>query len=157
MIHSSTANAIHSAFWLIFELCRHPEDLRRVREEIRSSELPVSDDLKAYDMVKLANSDLLQSMYAETLRLYVAMIVMRSPQEDFKLRDWTLKAGKTVSLFTYAQHRDTTIFSNDNEHPINDFWADRFMIQQGKFHGMKFGFQIAFFLFELVALLILIL
>ena len=82
-------------------------------------------------MAKLGNSDLLQSMYAEILRLYVAMIVMRSPSQDFKLRDWTLKAGEVVFLLTYAQHRDTTIFPNDNERPINKFWADRFIVQEG--------------------------
>ena len=89
------------------------------------------DGLASFDLSTLCASPWLQSLYAETLRLRVANIILRTPAyEDLSLREWLLPRGSVVAAMSYLAHRDEQAYptgSDADPHPLDDFWAERFL------------------------------
>lgn len=73
---------------------------------------------------------LLSSLYAETLRLYIKVYsVYSSPHADVDLGKWVLPKGALAVLNSEPSHMDATFWnSKGGKHPVNSFWADRFLI-----------------------------
>ncbi|KAL8894386.1 MAG: hypothetical protein Q9192_004361, partial [Flavoplaca navasiana] len=129
----STANAAHAAFWLIYQVLRHPNVPPHFRAEIEKAEKQSPPDtvLVGYDIAELCRSPLLQSIYAETLRLHVSNIILRSPVEDFKIRNWRISPGEIIAIMCYPLHHDRKVYDTgtpDDPRPLDDFWADRFLV-----------------------------
>ena len=84
------------------------------------------------DISKLCNQPLLQSIYAETLRLRVALIVTRTPEhEDFNSGEWTFPRKQLMILSSRANAMNPNVWNAgtpENPHPLPTFWADRFLI-----------------------------
>ena len=104
----------------------------RVRPEIndciRHREYP--GEPISFDTDRLCKLPLLQSVYAETLRLRMHFYLIRMPDRvDMPIRDWVIPRQKIVVTSTTAAHLDPTSFNTgtDNEHPIEEFWAERFL------------------------------
>lgn len=56
---------------------------------------------------------------------------MRSPERDnIKINNWILPRGEVVLVATTPAHMDEEVWNTGqaNEHPVNRFWADRFLI-----------------------------
>ena len=88
-----------------------------------------------FDIEKLGRSPLLQSIYAEVLRLHIAAFIMRSPEwENMKLKNWIFPKGDIVLIATTPAHMDEKVWNTGkaNEHPLNQFWADRFLVFPGE-------------------------
>ncbi|PLB45551.1 cytochrome P450 [Aspergillus steynii IBT 23096] len=81
-------------------------------------------------MEKLLRKDLLQSVYAETLRLYVQSYVTRcSPHEPVEVANWYLPQNEVSMVSSYVAHMNDAIWNTHNgAHPATRFWADRFLI-----------------------------
>jgi hypothetical protein len=78
----SNSNTAHATFWFVYEILRDLQLEHRFLLEINGAECLHDDNqtrFKRYRREKLCSNPLLQSLYAETLRLYIANIVMRSP------------------------------------------------------------------------------
>lgn len=135
MIIRANANAIPCAFWFILEVFRRPLLLLRVRSEVESCLIQSSTAEIAFDITKLCNNPLLQSIYAETLRLRVWHFAIRSPDRgDLTVGDWLFPKNKLIAISSYTAHMDKTTWntgSDEDPHPIEDFWADRFLIYPG--------------------------
>ena len=86
----------------------------------------------AFDIIKLTEDDLLQSMYAETLRLRVSVLLVRQPARDnFSLHGWHIKKHEAVSMSTSTEMMDQDVWntgSKSDPHPIDRFWAERFLV-----------------------------
>ena len=70
-------------------------------------------------------------MYAETLRLTVRIIPTRVPVvPSMNLNGWVFPKGQVVGCSSSIESMDTSIWSTgeNNEHPLEKFWAERFMI-----------------------------
>ena len=84
------------------------------------------------DIDKLCSQPLLQSIYAETLRLRVALFVTRTPEnESFSLGDWKLPPNETIVLSSRTGAMNPDVWNAGtpiNPHPLDAFWADRFLI-----------------------------
>jgi len=115
------------------EFIRDPLLLHRVRSEISAARLDRPDGQRpGFNISKLCEGPLLQSVYAETLRLRIAIILMRSPEKhDFKLGKWLFKTGDLIFLCsqTAARNRDLWNDGTDKDpHPLDEFWAERFLV-----------------------------
>jgi len=133
LIWGANANATHAAFWLIYSILSDSTTEQRFLSEIRQAELPGMDQSFAvYDVDALCTIPFLQSLYAETLRLYVANIVLRSPRNaDMVLGNWSVGQGDVVAAMSYPMHQDETRFNTgtpQEPHPLSEFWAERFLV-----------------------------
>lgn len=129
------ANAVPATIWFILELIRDPTLLARVRNEVEEATLPATPDGPAvpdFDLTKLCSGQLLQSAYAETLRLYMAAGLFRIPShKDYVLGKWRFpRDGLILMSSRTAHHNEETWNAGTPEepHPLNKFWADRFLV-----------------------------
>ena len=127
------ANSIPAAFWFLLEIVKDETLLGRVRKEVESSlQGTTTGESPEFDMKKLSSSALMQSIWAETLRLRVALNVVRGTEyRDFNLGNWLIPRGKIIAIPTRAAHMDESVWSTGSSevlHPLNEFWADRFLI-----------------------------
>lgn len=131
---SANSNATHAAFWLIYSVLRDPATEARFLSEIRAAEIPdqAGDSFVRYDIDALCTNPFLQSLYAETLRLYVANIVLRSPRNtDLAVGDYSIKRGEIIATMSYPMHQDETRYNTgtpEEPRPLSDFWAERFLV-----------------------------
>ncbi|KAI4225633.1 MAG: hypothetical protein LQ349_007029 [Xanthoria aureola] len=121
-------------FWEFGEsILRHgdvPPRLRVVTEQAEKGR-PVGSSLMRYDLAKFCRSPLLRSLYAETLRLHASNKILRSPLENFDIRNWRISPGKTIAMMSYPLHHDSKVYNtatSDDPRPLDDFWADRFLV-----------------------------
>ena len=117
---------------MLVEIVRSPSLLRRVRSEIAASflEAPSPEHLR-FDVAKLCSRPLLQSIYAETLRLRSAIFTFRSPQyQDLDIGGWRFPQNATVVMLSSSAHMDRTVWNagHDSSHPVEEFWSERFLI-----------------------------
>ncbi|KAI1484554.1 Pfs, NACHT and ankyrin domain protein [Biscogniauxia mediterranea] len=128
LVWGAIGNTIPSAMMAMVEIIKDPDLLRRVRSNIQTNfgSAPLVD----VDHKSLSRDPLLSSIYAETLRLYVKTYFMvSSPHTDVPLGKWVLPKGKIGLLNAGLSHMDTTFWNTKNgQHPVDSFWADRFLI-----------------------------
>lgn len=105
--HETTANALA---WAVERLCRAPERMERLTEEVRAGE-------DAY----------LQAVVQETLRLRpVISIVLRRLQEPMELGGRVLPAGASIVPSIHLVHHRADIYPEPNE-----FRPERFIESEG--------------------------
>jgi cytochrome P450 family 135 len=114
--HETTANALS---WAVERLCRHPEKLDRLTEEVRSGE-------SAY----------MQAVIQETLRLRpVISIVLRRLVEPMEIGGRRLPAGVSIVPSIYLVHRRADVYPRPNE-----FLPERFLERPpGTYTWLPFG------------------
>ena len=120
-----------ATFWLIWHILQDRNLLEQVSHEAdacRTTSSPIS-----FDTTNLCNQPLLQSCYAETLRKYVAVYIIRQPEhEDARIRDYTVPKGKMIVISSAMAHTDkrnwrTAPREEEEEHPVDAFWPRRFL------------------------------
>lgn len=129
MTSSFHHNVILASFWIAYEVFRDPVLLSRVREEVKDCQH--SKSTTGYDVERLIRSALLQSLWAETLRLRVHIFNTRSTgKTEVELHNWIIPKNSVAIVSSTPAHMDTTQWNTglDNEHPIDTFWADRFIV-----------------------------
>ena len=110
-----------------------PGLLARFREEISTAQVsePNLSGSPSFDLSKLCASPFLQSLYAETLRLRVANIILRTPHlQEMDFGRWRIPRGSIVAAMSYIAHRDEKLYrigSAKDPHPLDQFWAERFL------------------------------
>jgi cytochrome P450 len=119
------------SFWYLFETLKDPSVFRRITEELRSSFDAQKD---TYDFMTLTQQPFLQSLHAETTRMYssnVAQRVVTTP--TFALSDkYTVTQGTTLFIYT----KPTALFTpgwtearaESTTKPLDTFWAERFLV-----------------------------
>ena len=136
MCHRENANSIPATFWLLVELTRQPYVLSQAREEISASHagtLPLGE--QSFNLDSLCSKPLLQSAYAEVLRLYTSNIILRNAvHQDFCFENWRVLVGKLVAVDSHVAHMDKSVWNigdtsgeAEGSHPISQFWAQRFL------------------------------
>ena len=116
-----------ATFWLTWHLLRDRDLHARISYEAdacRTSE-PIG-----FDTTKLCRQPLLQSSYAETLRKYVAVYIIRRPEhEDAQILEYKVPRGKMMVISSAMAHMDKRNWrmSPQEKHSVDTFWADRFL------------------------------
>ncbi|KAI0407179.1 cytochrome P450 [Xylaria palmicola] len=136
MVFAANANAVPAATWFIIEFMRDPGLLERVRAELDEARLPSPPGQPpAFDIGKLCEGVLLQSVWAETLRLRVAIALMRAPEKrDFRLGRWIFPRGDLIFLSSRTAAYNKDLWNEGgagDPHPVEAFWADRFIVYPG--------------------------
>ena len=83
-----------------------------------------------FDATRLCNQPLLQSCYAETLRMYVAVYIIRKPvYEDAQVLDYVIPKDKMIVVSSSMAHMDKRNWNTGDleEHPVERFWGERFL------------------------------
>lgn len=120
-------------YWTIFEVFARPDLLSRVRDIAQS----VHDtSLEESESFKLGNNPFLQSIFAEVTRLRVVGMLPRVvTSDDFKLGEWFIprRSFLGVPSRTGAMNRDIwNTGAEENDHPLDKFWDERFLIYPDK-------------------------
>ena len=69
-------------------------------------------------------------MFAETLRLYQTVALMRMSDEDFELDGWRFRKNRMIFLCSRSVHLNASLWNTgpaNDPHAIDEFWADRFL------------------------------
>ncbi|EMD96663.1 hypothetical protein COCC4DRAFT_209279 [Bipolaris maydis ATCC 48331] len=130
LIWTSVTNVVPSTMLTAFHIFSDADLLSRIRTSISDSVSHNPSSGFDASMDKLLQKDLLQSVYAETLRLYVQSYITRcSAHECATVGDWTLPRNEVSMVSSYVAHMNTSLWNEqDGRHPVTSFWADRFML-----------------------------
>ena len=104
--------------------------LSRATAEVDTCRLHAPTRGLSFDAVKLCNQPLLQSTFAETLRIYVAVYIIRKPEyEDARVLDYVIPKDKMIVVSSAMAHMDKRNWNlgTMEDHPVERFWADRFL------------------------------
>lgn len=119
---------------MLLEIIQRPKLLAEIREIISPH---ISWDSRnppkmTVDIPNLCNQPLLQSIYAEVLRLHSGSVINRIPNcPDLQIGGWNLTQDQPVIVSTYNVGRDPTIWNQgtaEHPHSVEEFWAERFII-----------------------------
>lgn len=130
----ANTNAILAAFWANLEIFRDPNLLHKIRHSTQSlfdSPAQSNNHDNHFDIEKLIRQPLLQSIYAETLRLRVHVYMTRCPErQNLEINGWKFPKDKVVLVSSHPAHLDENAwnFGPNNSQPLNKFWAERFLI-----------------------------
>ncbi|KAG8834044.1 hypothetical protein FRC17_009682 [Serendipita sp. 399] len=115
------ANAIPTAFWIVYGLLYHPEDRIKLEKEV-SPAFDESNRLVNLDHL-VRNSPFLNSVYWESLRYSAGSASVRKLTEDVIIGGRTLYKDSMMMLPTRPPHFRPEVFGDD----CNEWVADRFV------------------------------
>jgi cytochrome P450 family 135 len=122
--HETTANALS---WAVERLCRKPERMRRLTEEVHDSNTDGEGE------GGVGGGPYLQAVVKETLRLRpVISIVLRRLTEPMELGGRLLPAGTAIVPSIYLIHRRPDIYPEPRE-----FAPERFLRDAGRWRGER--------------------
>ena len=131
LIFAGNTNAVPAAFWFVFEAFKDHRLLSHLRQELETSQKSYEKQ-KIPDINTICGGQLLQSVYAETLRLRVAILITRAPEhDDFQLGEFLFPKDKLIAVSSRTAAMDNTLWntgSTEDPHPLDEFWAERFLI-----------------------------
>ena len=86
-----------------------------------------------FDIDLLLSRPLLQSVYSETLRLYVRVFITRCPERcDLRINNWLFPKNKVILVSTDPAHLDPTVWNTaEGLYPLTTFWPKRFLVREG--------------------------
>ena len=110
---------------MLIELNQDSSLLEALREEVATAVVtdPVTGANKL-DSQKLVALPLLQSLFAEVLRLRVSMVVMRVVETPFVIGETTIPTGSFLHAYSQIPQSNDRIWGSA-EHPAGEFWAER--------------------------------
>jgi cytochrome P450 len=119
---------------MLLEILQRPQLLAQVRDLIQpyvSWDSADPSQLKV-DVPKLCSLPLLQSIYAEVLRLRSGSVISRIPNcEDLHIGPWNFNKDEPIIASSYHSGRDETVWNQGTAaepHSVDEFWAERFIV-----------------------------
>ncbi|KAG4437712.1 hypothetical protein IFR05_006795 [Cadophora sp. M221] len=125
LIWGANQNVHWAAVWTVVEVFKDESLLARVREELQDANFGSN-----FDIDKLLSLPLLNSIYAEVMRLRVEVQhVLYSKHEDIRINEWRFPKQRIVIVPAGPAHLDEDFWnSRDGKYPVDTFWADRFLV-----------------------------
>ena len=129
----ANANIVPIIAWSLLDILLRPTLLNQVMTQINNATDSGSALPQGLQMPDLLANPLLQSIYAEELRLRFAFLVTRTPLTDnFQIGGWRFPKGDMILASTWHAHRDNTVWNEGpvrgESHPVDHFWAERFLV-----------------------------
>ncbi|KAK4187336.1 cytochrome P450 [Podospora australis] len=121
------SNTLPTCTWMLIYLCKDPELFQAVREEALSAYYSQDEGTgrpKEIDVGKLVMLPLLQSVFAETLRLHMSFTNIREARKDMVFDGYKIKKGSWMQAFTGISHREEAVWGREG-HPADEFWVGR--------------------------------
>ncbi|CAG7871188.1 unnamed protein product [Brassica rapa] len=118
--------------WVMTELLRHPECLRRLQEEVRTICKGKSSVLEE----DIQDMNYLKAVIKETLRLHppLPLMVPHESTHDVRLRNYRIPAGTQVMINAWAIGREVETWGPDAE----EFRPERHLHSSVDFRGQDF-------------------
>jgi cytochrome P450 len=119
---------------MLLEVLQRPALLERVRAEIAPyiSWNPSSPDPIKIDMDALCQQTLVQSIYAEVLRVHNGTVIARVPKSsDFSIGGWSFPKNEPIMVSSFDTARNTTVWNQgtpEDPHLLDEFWPERFIL-----------------------------
>ena len=128
--HRANINFVPTSMWQIYATFQDTFLLSRVRSELSTTFSETTSSEMAYDEEKFKDLHLFQSIYAETLRLrFYAYVVRYIEGNDLQINEWFYLKHSVILISTVPAHMNQTFWNTQNEaHPIDTFWSDRFLV-----------------------------
>ncbi len=115
-------------FWYLLEALKNPTLCAQMMAEVSNS----SSKLGAINVKDLATQPLLQSAYAEVLRLRVSILISRIVEyQDITFEGYTLPRGEYILMPTDAMHFNDDAWNQTgraSKVPLSQFDATRFLV-----------------------------
>ena len=110
--------------WAMAELLKHPQTMKRAKEEIGAA---VEEGVE-FEETYISNLAFLDAVVKETLRLHPALplLVPRSPSSTCTIAGYTVPEGTKVFINAWAIQRDPRVWENAYE-----FKPERFLSEDG--------------------------
>ncbi|KAK0713921.1 cytochrome P450 [Lasiosphaeria miniovina] len=138
LIWAANSNAILSTVWAMVFVHRSPGLARRVRAE---TEACFDVRTGSFDVAALCSKPLLSSVHMETLRVTVGASTARNALTDnFELDGkWAMERDAIILTINWFGAHDADFWntgrvlasSGKPEHPVDEFWAERFLEYPG--------------------------
>ncbi|KAJ0263572.1 hypothetical protein HA466_0038950 [Hirschfeldia incana] len=134
MFLGGTATTSSLLEWTMTELMRHPECMKKLRDEIYS----VSAHNLYVNEEDVERMNYLNVVIKETLRLHppLSVLIPRQLSEDIKLKGYDIAAGTQVIINAWAIQRDNATWGPDAE----EFKPERHLNSSWDFRGQDFKF-----------------
>ena len=132
LLVATSSNSIPTATWTVLHTLLDSQLVDRARKEIDPCVTPRDGATSHvdFDIEKLTSSPLLQSMFAETMRLRTANLVVRTPRQNIQSGPYNFTKGRMIMISAAASSLDPRLWNDGTEsepHPLKTFWADRFL------------------------------
>ena len=116
---------------MLAEVMRDSQLLTRIKVTIAKHQIESPRGTINFDWASLCSEPLLQSVYAETLRLHVAIFILRSTdRKDVDIGGCRIPRSAAILVSGYnAQMAADDWVAKDDPHvkPVSEFWAERFL------------------------------
>ena len=122
--HRLNANSIPITTWALYELIQQPALWKAVQDEAETVFETDSRGGRVLNMQRMLGLPLLQSVYAETLRMHVAVNITREVIGEITLAGYPLTRNSLIMAPTWIAHSNEKVWGVDN-HPASEFWAYR--------------------------------
>lgn len=134
LLYGGTSLAVPITYWYLFETLRTPDLHTRVLAEIKNHVDPKTD---SYSFMQLTTRPLLQSLHAETTRLYTVNLTVREVTSPVYAFDDKYSIPKGTSVFIsnkwagmyapgWAKSRAQAL-----ARPLTTFWPERYLVYDG--------------------------
>ncbi|KAI9644636.1 hypothetical protein NHQ30_006660 [Ciborinia camelliae] len=130
LLWGANINFHKAAVWAIIETFKDPVLLSRVRKELDEVSFDPNSFASPHDTEILIQIPLLQSIYAEVLRLHVEIQhVLYSHHSPVHVNQWIFPRKTPILVPCGPAHHNPKAWNTRNgEFPLDTFWADRFLI-----------------------------
>ncbi|RYO97476.1 hypothetical protein DL763_002744 [Monosporascus cannonballus] len=128
LLVAANANAVMCSAWFILETLREPGLIPKLLAEIENARKLGSTSHLDIDV--LCSQPLLQSMYAETLRLRIGLMINRTSQyHEVRIGPWKFPPNRPIAISNIAAATNPRLWGDrDGERSLNEFWAERFFL-----------------------------
>ncbi|ETS85981.1 hypothetical protein PFICI_04006 [Pestalotiopsis fici W106-1] len=129
LIFTSTTNVVTSMFWFVFEALKDPELLTQLKQEVAECTAKEGSNVQ---IKKLTLQPLLQSNYAEVLRLYVAVAASRVAEYcDINVAGYSVPKDSYLVMYSRSSAFDYPGWERAGrslKKPLEEFDAERFLV-----------------------------
>ncbi|KAL2833628.1 cytochrome P450 [Aspergillus pseudoustus] len=138
LLTAANANAVVGAVWMTLHIFRGSAVKRQLEPDFQRATIPPSSDMQdkpvKLNLGPLVDSPLLQSIYAEVLRMYGAVLISRTPTESpLTLGRFITKKDRPILFSSHVAGNDERQWPKTHTaRPLSEFWAERFLVQSSQ-------------------------
>ncbi|KAK8859640.1 25-hydroxycholesterol 7-alpha-hydroxylase [Apiospora arundinis] len=125
------SNTIPICTWIMIELIKDPKLFSAVRRDITKAALSNETSSQTFDIHELTSLPLLQSIYAEALRLHVGILITRTSVVPVTIAGHNFPPGTVFQSPTQLSHLEESVWGVPG-HPASEFWAHRHLKEKKK-------------------------
>jgi len=130
-LSSANANAVMCSAWMMIEVLRDPGIKPKLAAEVEAARRPDGQ----LDINVLCSQPFLQSLYAETLRLRIGLMINRTSQHrEVRIGPWKFPPNCPIAISSMVAATNPALWGHEQK-PLDEFWAERFIVDPDNKHS----------------------